>query len=182
MDKKVNYLLTYKDICFVLNFLYNFKENFNEKTCFVISGSKNHFKIILNNFFLNKNCKILFCIINNNNHWTFLTILKKDIYEFFYFDSFGKILNSDYYDIITYNIKNKFTFVHNIKRLQNDNYSCGYYCMFFIIIFDIIINKQNTFSIKYLYNFINNYFLKDYFEYFLNKYKKIFIKNINNKE
>lgn len=169
----MNRFLTYKDINFVLSFVYDFKENFNNKTCFSISGHNNQFNYILNNFIKHKTCKILFCIINKNQHWTLLTILKKKTYEIFYTDSFGKDIYNEYLNTITNALNNKFVFLYNDNKIQNDNYSCGYYCMFFLLIFDILLNIQNQNNIYILFVFVKHSFPKDNFLYFLNKYKTI---------
>lgn len=175
MDKNIEYMLSYQDICFVLNYLYKFEENFNYKTCLSISGNKNQFEIILYNFFKN-NSKTLFCILNKNNHWTLLIILKKCINEIFYFDSFGRTLDQTYIQIINIYTKKNFIYLENNKILQEDIYSCGYYCIFFILLFDILLNTEKKNSILYLYKFINNFYNKERFINFRNKYKRIFTK------
>lgn len=169
----MNRFLTYKDINFILSFIYDFEENFNNKTCFSISGHINQFNTILNNFIKNKNCQTLFCIINKNQHWTFLTILKKKNYEFFYVDSFGKKIYKEYLNTINKTLNSNFIFLYNDKKIQNDNYSCGYYCVFFLLIFDILLHIQKEYDIYILFFFVKHSFPKDKFLYFLNKYKTI---------
>lgn len=126
-----------------------------------IIGSESQFNISLQNFIKSKYVFHTY-IINYNEHWVYLIIIKtksKYFYKLLFYDSLGQNIKHKYYNIIEKHCKYCY-FIYNKVKHQLSGNTCGYFVIIVYLLVFSLINKNINLINKLLYiiekNDINN--------------------------